>query len=153
MQVFPESLPIMTEHPRDTPSTLSDLIRDRMAERGWTYSDVARNAKAKGHVLSRPAIYSIATRKGRHHIPYDRTLRALAAALEYPFDVLSQAAAEQAGYSIKEVRTTLKSAGTLRILAAAHEELDMDEQAELARLAEKYVQEVRDKRRKQQNGC
>lgn len=135
----------MSDTPAPT-SELSRLILDRMADLGLTYGEVAKRAQAKGHDISRASVYAIANSYKRHHTPYSKTLKALAAGLDYPFDVIATAAAQSAGYSLQEVTVPLRSAGGLRVIAAAYEELDADQQADLARLAERYAAQAREAR-------
>lgn len=127
---------------------LSRLIKDRMAEQGWTYDEVCRNARERGYKLPKSTIYHLATKTEHRQAPRVTTLKAVAAGLRYPEDVLFEAAADQAGYRLVEIPTTLKSAGTLRIIAAAHDDLEPEQQEALARMAEQYAEQMRKARQR-----
>lgn len=142
----------MSEIRRGPDTPLSLLIRQRMAEREWTYKDVQANAKLRGEVISHSTVYALAANYKRHHAPYARTLKALAAGLELPYDVVAEAAAQAAGYHLQEINVPLRSASTLRVIAAVHEELTEDQQVELQRLAEQYAAELKARRLERQNG-
>jgi len=71
---------------------LQQLIRGRMAERGWSYADVARRGG-----LPRSTVHHLATTERLRRPPHPTTLAALAEGLGIPLDTVRTAAAAAAG--------------------------------------------------------
>jgi transcriptional regulator with XRE-family HTH domain len=77
---------------RRTVNTLQQLIRDRMADRRWSYGDVARRGG-----LPRSTVHHLATHERLVRPPHPDTLAGLARGLEVPLDTVRAAAATAAG--------------------------------------------------------
>src|SRR5215813_9161826 len=71
---------------------LQRLIRDRLAERGWSYGQVARRGG-----LPRSTVYTLASTRNLVRPPRPATIDALAAGLGVPVSAVRAAAAESAG--------------------------------------------------------
>jgi transcriptional regulator with XRE-family HTH domain len=80
---------------RRTVNTLQQLIRDRMADRGWSYGDVARRGG-----LPRSTVHHLATHDRLVRPPHPDTLAGLARGLDVPLDTVRAAAANAAGLVI-----------------------------------------------------
>jgi transcriptional regulator with XRE-family HTH domain len=76
-------------------NTLQQLIRDRMADRGWSYGDVARRGD-----LPRSTVHHLATHDRLVRPPHPDTLAGLARGLDVPLDTVRTAAANAAGLLI-----------------------------------------------------
>jgi transcriptional regulator with XRE-family HTH domain len=67
-----------------------------MAERHWSYADIARRGE-----LPRSTVHDLATNdRAGHRPPHPRTLQRLAAGLDLPVEQVRAAAAEAAGLSV-----------------------------------------------------
>lgn len=71
---------------------LQELIRRRMAERDWSYSDVARRGS-----LPRSTVHHLAKNERPARSPHPQTLTRLAEGLELPASLVRSAAARAAG--------------------------------------------------------
>src|ERR1700739_4975326 len=71
---------------------LQRLIRQRLAERGWSYGEVARRGG-----LPRSTVYALATTRNLGRPPRPATIDALARGLAVPVSAVRAAAAESAG--------------------------------------------------------
>jgi transcriptional regulator with XRE-family HTH domain len=78
-------------------NTLQQLIRDRMADRQWSYGDVARRGG-----LPRSTVHHLATHERLVRPPHPDTLAGLARGLDVPLDTVRTAAATAAGLVISE---------------------------------------------------
>jgi hypothetical protein len=76
-------------------NTLQQLIRDRMADRRWSYGDVARRG-----ALPRSTVHHLATHDRLVRPPHPDTLAGLARGLDVPLDTVRAAAATAAGLVI-----------------------------------------------------
>lgn len=76
---------------------LQELIRRRMAERDWSYSDVARRGS-----LPRSTVHHLAKNERPARSPHPQTLTRLAEGLELPAALVRSAAARAAGYEAPE---------------------------------------------------
>lgn len=74
---------------------LQELIRRRMAERAWTYADIARRGR-----LPRSTVHHLANNAHPSRPPHPHTLTRLADGLELPPELVRAAAAEAAGYEV-----------------------------------------------------
>jgi transcriptional regulator with XRE-family HTH domain len=74
---------------------LQELIQGRLAERRWSYGDVARRGD-----LPRSTVYKLATTDRLHRPPQAATLAALARGLDVPLEVVNAAATSAAGLSV-----------------------------------------------------
>lgn len=75
-------------------NSLQQLIRNRMAERNWSYGDIARQGG-----LPRSTVHNLATAKLTRP-PLPATLEKLARGLILPLDVVRSAIAADAGYTL-----------------------------------------------------
>jgi transcriptional regulator with XRE-family HTH domain len=80
---------------RDAGNALAQLILDRIAERGWSYGDVARRGG-----MPRSTVYNLARSAPLVRPPHPRTLESLATGLELPLEVVRSAAAAAAGFQV-----------------------------------------------------
>ena len=71
---------------------LQQLIRQRQAERGWSYGEVARRGG-----LPRSTVYTLATTRNLTRPPRPDTIDALARGLDVPVAAVRAAAAESTG--------------------------------------------------------
>jgi transcriptional regulator with XRE-family HTH domain len=76
---------------------LQELIRRRMAERDWSYADVARRG-----ALPRSTVHHLARNERPARPPHPQTLTRLAEGLELPAAQVRAAAARAAGYEAAE---------------------------------------------------
>ena len=76
---------------------LQELIRRRMAEREWSYADVARRG-----ALPRSTVHHLARNERPARPPHPQTLTKLAQGLELPAAQVRAAAARAAGYEAAE---------------------------------------------------
>ncbi len=129
---------------------LGKLIRSRMEERGWTYKDVVTNS---GGAISLAGVHALVSKAEHRQPPRPSTLEALAKGLQYPLDVVQLAAAEAAGYKLTPITTTLEGATTLKIIAAAQEDLTPEQHERLARLVQSKIEEMKTEGRRKATGC
>lgn len=76
---------------------LQELIRRRMAERDWSYSDIARRGS-----LPRSTVHHLAKNERPARPPHPQTVTRLAEGLELPAALVRSAAARAAGYEVSE---------------------------------------------------
>ena len=76
---------------------LQELIRRRMAERDWSYSDVARRGS-----LPRSTVHHLAKNERPARSPHPQTLTRLAEGLDLPPALVRSAAARAAGHEAPE---------------------------------------------------
>jgi transcriptional regulator with XRE-family HTH domain len=76
---------------------LQELIRRRMAERDWSYSDIARRGS-----LPRSTVHHLAKNERPARSPHPQTLTRLALGLELPASLVRATAARAAGYELTE---------------------------------------------------
>ena len=78
--------------PEQDINPLQRLIRQRLAERSWSYGDVARRGE-----LPRSTVYTLATTRNLARPPRPATIDALAKGLDVPVAAVRAAAAESTG--------------------------------------------------------
>jgi transcriptional regulator with XRE-family HTH domain len=78
--------------PEQDTNPLQRLIRQRLAERGWSYGQVARRGG-----LPRSTVYTLASTRNLVRPPRPATIDALARGLDVPVSVVRSAAAESTG--------------------------------------------------------
>lgn len=98
---------------------LQRLIRDRMAERGWSYADVARRGG-----IPRSTVHHLATTESLRRPPHPATLAGLAKGLEFPIDIIRAAAASAAGLAAWKEPTADPE---IEVLVAALAQLSADD--------------------------
>ena len=89
---FPAEQPRTAAAPAPELNPLQRLIRQRLAERGWSYGEVARRGG-----LPRSTVYTLATTRNLGRPPRPATIDALAAGLDVPVSTVRAAAAESTG--------------------------------------------------------
>jgi transcriptional regulator with XRE-family HTH domain len=114
--------------------TLADLVTRRVDE-GWTFREMARRAKERGHDISHSHLAEHA--KGLVAKMPDRAqVEALAAALDVGIDDVRAAAMQQYWeYVPRELRVRRPS----RVTAALPPDLTEEEEAEIARMVEAWL--------------
>ena len=91
-QDSPAEQPRTDAAPEQDINPLQRLIRQRLAERSWSYGDVARRGG-----LPRSTVYSLATTRNLARPPRPATIDALATGLDLPVAAIRSAAAESTG--------------------------------------------------------
>ncbi|MFE1850677.1 helix-turn-helix domain-containing protein [Streptomyces sp. NPDC002387] len=77
------------------PNTLQELIKSKLDQKGWSYSDVARRGG-----ISRSTVHHLATSARLAQMPQQATLEGLARGLGVPVAPIHRAAAEAAGVHV-----------------------------------------------------
>ena len=88
----PAEQPRTAAAPEQDINPLQLLIRQRLAERGWSYGEVARRGG-----LPRSTVYTLATTRNLARPPRPATIDALAKGLDVPVAAVRAAAAESTG--------------------------------------------------------
>lgn len=114
-------------------SELSDLVRVRMRERGWSYAELARRAG-----LPRSTVHHLATQERFRRMPEDSTLLALARGLDLPLPAVRRAAATAAGIL---ARSEPAEAPEVTSLIENLRTLTADEQRHVAALVDSLLRE------------
>src|SRR5689334_25012007 len=91
-QDSPAEQPRTDAAPEQDINPLQRLIRQRLAERSWSYGDVARRGG-----LPRSTVYTLATTRNLARPPRPATLDGLAKGLALPVSAVRAAAAESTG--------------------------------------------------------
>ncbi len=111
---------------------LHQLIRSRMAERGWSYGDVARRG-----ALPRSTVHHLATTNALTRPPHPATLEKLARGLDLPLEAVRSAAAAAAGYT-----TWVEPVGDpdIEVLVAALRKLSPEDRRHVRALVESLLE-------------
>lgn len=113
---------------------LQRLIQQRLAERGWSYSKVARRGG-----LARSTVFVLATTRKLTRPPRPAVIDALARGLAVPVSAVRAAAAESTGLhyydQVSEGRRTPGDAGR-NLVIASPDELTPEDQQQAAELVE-----------------
>jgi transcriptional regulator with XRE-family HTH domain len=110
------------------------LIRRRLAERGWSYGEVARRGG-----LPRSTVYTLATTRNLARPPRPATIDALARGLDVPVSALRAAAAESTGlhyYDEGPAGQEHKADQERELLIASIDELTPEDRRHVAALVE-----------------
>jgi transcriptional regulator with XRE-family HTH domain len=113
---------------------LQRLIRQRLAERGWSYGQVARRGG-----LPRSTVYTLATTRNLGRPPRPATIDALAKGLDVPVSAVRTAAAESAGlhyYDSPPARPQDPGDREKELLIASIDELTPEDRRHVAALVE-----------------
>ena len=110
---------------------LQQLIRGRMAERGWSYGDVARRGG-----LPRSTVHHLATTELLRRPPHPATLAALAKGLDIPLDPTRRAAAAAAGLAAWKEPTADPD---LEVLVAALTQLSQEDRRHVLALIQSLL--------------
>jgi transcriptional regulator with XRE-family HTH domain len=113
---------------------LQRLIRQRLAERGWSYGEVARRG-----TLPRSTVYTLATTRNLGRPPRPATIDALAKGLDVPVAVVRAAAAESTGlhyYDQAPAGREDQADRERELLIASIDELSAEDRRHVAALVE-----------------
>jgi transcriptional regulator with XRE-family HTH domain len=113
---------------------LQRLIRQRLAERGWSYGEVARRGG-----LPRSTVYALAKTRNLARPPRPATIDALARGLDVPVSAVRAAAAESTGlhyYGEPLARSHDPDDRERELLIASIDELTPEERRHVAALVE-----------------
>ena len=113
---------------------LQRLIRQRLAERGWSYGEVARRGG-----LPRSTVYTLATTRNLARPPRPATIDALARGLDVPVSAVRAAAAESTGlhyYGEPPARRQDPDDRQRELLIASIDELTPEDRRHVAALVE-----------------
>ncbi|MEV6597225.1 helix-turn-helix transcriptional regulator [Actinoplanes sp. NPDC051346] len=110
---------------------LQQLIRDRMAEQGWSYADVARRGD-----VPRSTVHHLATAEHLRRPPHPATLEGLAEGLGVPIDAIRAAAASAAGLTTWQEPVTDPE---ISVLVAALSRLSPDDRRHVLALIQSLL--------------
>lgn len=110
---------------------LHEVIRSRMAEREWSYGDVARRGE-----LPRSTVHHLATNGTLSRPPHPATLEKLARGLDLPLELVRAAAATTAGFT---TWTETVADPEIEVLAAALHRLSPDDLRHVRALVESML--------------
>lgn len=114
--------------------TLSALIRQRCAERGWTLSGVARRGD-----LPVATVHALKRDEHLRQTPRPDTLERLARGLELELEVVQRAAALSVGLVVSEEQLSPE----LRVIVAGLLELPAERRPELRAVVERELARIR----------
>ena len=120
--------------PEQDINPLQRLIRQRLAERGWSYGQVARRGG-----LPRSTVYTLATTRNLGRPPRPATIDALAKGLDVPVSAVRAAAAESTGmhyYAEPSARRQDPGDRERELLIASIDELTPEDRRHVAALVE-----------------
>jgi transcriptional regulator with XRE-family HTH domain len=120
--------------PEQDTNPLQRLIRQRLAERGWSYGQVARRGG-----LPRSTVYTLATTQNLARPPRPATIDALAKGLDVPVSAVRAAAAESTGlhyYGGPAARRQDPGDRERELLIASIDELTPEDRRHVAALVE-----------------
>ncbi len=129
-----ERLPAPAAAPEQDINPLQRLIRQRLAERGWSYGQVARRGG-----LPRSTVYTLATTRNLGRPPRPATIDALARGLDVPVSAVRTAAAESTGmhyYDEPPARQQDPGDRERELLIASIDELTPEDRRHVAALVE-----------------
>ncbi|MFF7140845.1 MULTISPECIES: helix-turn-helix domain-containing protein [Streptomyces] len=116
------------------PNTLQDIIKSKLEEKGWSYSDVARRGG-----ISRSTIHHLATSARLAQMPQQTTLEGLARGLGIPVAPVQRAAAEAAGVNIYFENASESTDPEVEILVASVHKLSPADRRHVAVLVESLL--------------
>lgn len=119
-------------------NALQRLIRERCAEQGWTYADVARRGD-----MPTQTVQTLAAREVLRQTPRPATLENLARGLELPLPVVQRAAAEAAGFFLERIIVTDESGEPLEVVLGLVDDLTPEQRAQV----EQHILELRERAR------
>lgn len=117
---------------------LARLIKNRKTELGLTWQEIGK----RGGFTSHTTVHALANKTEHRQAPRRETLERLAKALNLPLDLVSQAAAQSAGYGLQEIPTTLSNGEDIRIVAAAMNSMSEADRAKLRMIAQAFADAV-----------
>ncbi|AJE39126.1 helix-turn-helix domain-containing protein [Streptomyces nodosus] len=116
------------------PNTLQDIIKSKLEEKGWSYSDVARRGG-----ISRSTVHHLATSARLAQMPQQTTLEGLARGLGIPVAPVQRAAAEAAGVNIYFENASESTDPEVEILVASVHKLSPADRRHVAVLVESLL--------------
>ncbi len=129
-----EQLPAAAAAGEQDLNPLQRLIRQRLAERGWSYGQVARRGG-----LPRSTVYTLAITRNLGRPPRPATIDALAKGLDVPVSAVRTAAAESTGmhyYDEPPARSHDPADRERELLIASIDELTPEDRRHVAALVE-----------------
>jgi hypothetical protein len=117
---------------------LQQLIVDRMAEKGWSFSDIERRSRdpATGKArISRSRVHQLATVDRLHRVPKFEAIEGLAVGLDLPLRVVWDAAAAAVGGAGLQHLYRQRSPDA-EVLIASYEELSPEQRQMVAAIVE-----------------
>jgi transcriptional regulator with XRE-family HTH domain len=129
-----EQPPTAAAAPEQDTNPLQRLIRQRLAERGWSYGQVARRGG-----LPRSTVYTLAMTRNLARPPRPATIDALAKGLDVPVSAVRAAAAESTGlhyYGEPPARPQDPGGRERELLIASIDELTPEDRRHVAALVE-----------------
>jgi transcriptional regulator with XRE-family HTH domain len=130
----PTERPRAAAEPEQDINPLQCLIRQRLAEQGWSYGQVARRGG-----LPRSTVYTLAITRNLARPPRPATIDALAKGLDVPVSAVRTAAAESTGlhyYDSSQVRPWDPDDRERELLIASIDELTPEDRRHVAALVE-----------------
>jgi transcriptional regulator with XRE-family HTH domain len=130
----PAEQPRTAAAPEPELNPLQRLIRQRLAEQGWSYGEVARRGG-----LPRSTVYTLATTRNLARAPRPATIDALAKGLDVPVAAVRAAAAESTGlhyYDQGPAGHEHKADQGRELLIASIDELTPEDRRHVAALVE-----------------
>ena len=131
---IPSGLPQQAPASLTAVNPLQRLIRERLAERDWSYGEVARRGG-----LPRSTVYTLATTRNLVRPPRPATIDALARGLDVPVSAVRAAAAESTGlHYYDEALAGREPSGdqARELLIASIDELTPEDRRHVAALVE-----------------
>lgn len=117
------------------PNTLQEMIKNKLDQKGWSYSDVARRGG-----ISRSTVHHLATSAKLAQMPQRTTLEGLARGLGIPVAPVLRAAAEAAGVNVYFENAPEIADPEVEILIASVQKLSPTARRHVAVLVESLLQ-------------
>ncbi|WP_445526719.1 helix-turn-helix domain-containing protein [Streptomyces cyslabdanicus] len=117
------------------PNTLQEMIKKKLDQKGWSYSDVARRGG-----ISRSTVHHLATSAQLAQMPQQTTLEGLARGLGVPAAPVLRAAAEAAGIQVYFENAPKNTDPEVDILIASVQKLSPTDRRHVAALVESLLQ-------------
>ncbi|WP_330343188.1 helix-turn-helix domain-containing protein [Streptomyces sp. NBC_00557] len=117
------------------PNTLQEMIKLKLDQNGWSYSDVARRGG-----ISRSTVHHLATSARLAQMPQQTTLEGLAKGLGIPVAPVQRAAAEAAGVNLYLEDAPEAADPEVAILIASVHKLSPTDRRHVAALVESLLQ-------------
>ncbi len=116
------------------PNALQEMIRHKLDQNGWSYSDVARRGG-----VSRSTVHHLATSERLAQMPQKTTLEGLAKGLGIPVATVKRAAAEAAGVNLYFEDAPEIADPEVEILIASVQKLNPKDRRHVAVLVESLL--------------
>ncbi|MFK4149671.1 helix-turn-helix domain-containing protein [Streptomyces sp. NPDC004065] len=115
-------------------NTLQDMIKRKLDQNGWSYSDVARRGG-----ISRSTVHHLATSPRLAQMPQQTTLEGLAKGLGIPVAPVQRAAARAAGVNLYLEDAPHSTDPEVEILIASVQQLSPTDRRHVAVLVESLL--------------